>query len=202
MKERRNWLVNIFSENDYECSIYRVCGTKDEVKKYLAGLAAQDREREYGEYEDGTESAEGVVEVGGERLSAYADFGGRIIYYTARPEMDAIPLDEDGKQEYFGEMIFVEKERAEKIRGILSGSAPSDGGDEVAVSVVFYNGYVAELSCAHDAGSKEPLTEISLYSPGDERVSHKALKACSFFGTWKMKDDLNRTYVVQVEAEK
>lgn len=97
MDKKQNWIVAVCcSEGDGVC-IFRVNGTKDQVKEYLANMASNDLLNEYESVEEAIEEygnwcttkAEDVNEsADGKELNAYGTYSDYHIDYTARLEDD------------------------------------------------------------------------------------------------------------------
>lgn len=114
MSKRRIWMIGICSSGSAGVVLYRVFGTKTEVKKHLVRLVKEDRNNDLDDWSFGDMSAEEVAEdpITGALIASaiYSDYH---IDYSAKPEGAPEPLDPLGRK------MFEKKADAERFNDYM-----------------------------------------------------------------------------------
>ena len=84
--EKKNWIVGICCTDADGVNLYRVYGTKDQVKQYLVDCLLSDKDNDPDMYEYGDETVDEVSEERDGTLNAFATYSSYHIDYSAKSE--------------------------------------------------------------------------------------------------------------------
>ena len=88
-EKKEHWLIGVGGNEMDGVSIYRVCGTKEDVKRYIAERVTQDKDQcEDDAWEYGSEDADSIEERFDGSLYGYSCFTDFHLDYEAKREDD------------------------------------------------------------------------------------------------------------------
>ena len=85
----QNWIVGICCTESDGVNLYRVNGTKEQVKKYLIDCVREDKQNDEDSWDYGDEDIAEIREERDGSMSAFATYSDYHIDYTAIPESKA-----------------------------------------------------------------------------------------------------------------
>lgn len=92
MEKKQNWMIGIGGSIADDVEVYRVCGTKEQVKQHLLKLVAREKEGWHGKWEYGTEKQEDIEETSHNHFYAYACFSDFHVDFSAELEKEPVEL--------------------------------------------------------------------------------------------------------------
>ncbi len=94
---KQNWIIGIGGSNADDVIVYRVFGSKNEVKKHLLSLVKEDKKNDKEIWDFGTSSLKEIDERTDGSFYAFGCYSDYHIDYTASPEMPVEVLGKKGK---------------------------------------------------------------------------------------------------------